>query len=68
MYQIDAVEGEWPREVAREIEIGQKGQFHKVQSIILSGELYYSMLCTLNSTGFLTYVKSMESCFAHDVL
>lgn len=48
VYQLGVVKGEWPREVARETEIMQKGQFHKVWRIILSGEMYYSMLYTLN--------------------
>lgn len=52
---MGVVEGEWPRGVAKEIEIRQK----KPQTIsqgmkhyFMSGEIYYSMLCTLNSTTF----------------
>lgn len=65
VYQVDVVEGEWPREVTREIEIKQKGQFHKALFYVRWDALQHVMHTKFNQ--FVTYIKSMESRFAYGV-
>lgn len=54
---------------AREIENkAERAISPGVKHYLMSGGMFYSMLRGETQAAFLIYIRSMESCFAYDVL